>query len=239
MDAPSAASTRAPAGPLVEPRQRWRIAFARAEPASADTIGRAYQTTWEEALAATDLPLVQTDRGRPRLALAAPLPIGISAKRELLDVWLAAVFEAWRVREALESHLPPGHSIVGLENVWLGAPPLPGRVIGAEYLVALEGGVDPAALRAAAARIGAAGSLPRERAKGGGVKRYDLRPLLGDVAVESAEPDLAVRFRTLTDPELGSGRPDEVVAALGDEVGAPLGVRAVVRERIVLADDET
>ncbi|HET9456258.1 MAG TPA: DUF2344 domain-containing protein [Candidatus Limnocylindrales bacterium] len=237
MDAPSDPPNRALAGPPAEPRQRWRIGFARAEPASAETVGRAYQTAWEQALAATELPLVLTDHGRPRFALAAPLPIGVSAKRELLDVWFGAVLEAWRVREALESHLPAGHSIVGLENVWLGAPPLPGRVIGAEYLVALEGGVDPAALRAAAARIGAAGSLPRERAKGGGVKRYDLRPLLGDVAVERAEPDLAVRFRTITDPELGSGRPDEVVAALGDEVGAPLGVRAVVRERIVLADD--
>ena len=238
MDAPSAASIPASGGPLLEPRQRWRIAFARAIPASAETIGRAYQSAWEEALAATGLPLVETASGPPRIALAAPLPIGVSARRELLDVWLVAVLEAWRVREALEPHLPPGHSIVGLANVWLGAPPLPGRVVGADYLVELEGAVDPAALRAAAARIVAAAALPRERAKGGGVKRYDLRPLLGDVVVEDAGPDLAVRFRTLADPELGSGRPDEVVAALGDEVGEPLAVRAVVRERIVLSGDD-
>ena len=65
---------------------------------------------------------------------------------------------------------------------------------------------------------------------------YDLRPLLGDVAVESGPP-VVVRARTRFDPELGSGRPEEVVAALADRMGAPLEMGAIVRERLLLDED--
>jgi hypothetical protein len=35
---------------------------------------------------------------------------------------------------------------------------------------------------------------------------------------------------------LGTGRPEEVVAALADEVGTPVVVISLVRERLILAD---
>ena len=237
MDVPSAASPPAAVASPPEPRQRWRLAYARSVPATAETIGRDYIAAWEAALVGAGLPLVVTDPGRPRIALAAPLPVGISALRELLDFWLTERWPAWRVREAVEARLPSDHAVVGLGNVWLGAPALPGRVAGADYLVTLAGSPDPAALMAAAARLRGADRLPRERAKAGGVKRYDLRPLLGDVTVVRMTPPLAVRIRTLNHAELGSGRPDEAIAALADEVGAPLNVSAFERERVVLVDD--
>ena len=54
--------------------------------------------------------------------------------------------------------------------------------------------------------------LPRERSKGGGTVRYDLRPLLDDITVEPGPPPI-IRARTRFHPELGTGRPEEVVAA--------------------------
>jgi radical SAM-linked protein len=220
-----------------ETRQRWRLAYGRTASATADSVGREYLEAWEAALAASGLPVARAESGRARISLAAPLPAGVSARRELIDIWLTDRLEAWRVREALERCLPPGHELVGLESVWLGAPALPGRVAGSDYLVTLTGSPDAAALNRAASRLQAADRLPRERARGGGVKSYDLRPLLGAVAVVEEAGSVAVRLRTLTDPELGSGRPDEAIAALGDELGAPLDVAAIVRERVILADD--
>jgi hypothetical protein len=38
-------------------------------------------------------------------------------------------------------------------------------------------------------------------------------------------------------PELGTGRPEEVVAALCDELGLELVVRSIVRERLMLSGD--
>ena len=47
-------------------------------------------------------------------------------------------------------------------------------------------------------------------------------------------PDI---IRTRFDPVLGTGRPEEVVAALGERIEAPLVVGSSVRERLILADE--
>ena len=46
-----------------------------------------------------------------------------------------------------------------------------------------------------------------------------------------------LRARTRFDPVLGTGRPEEVVAALGDAVSSPLVVVSLVRERVILGDE--
>jgi hypothetical protein len=67
--------------------------------------------------------------------------------------------------------------------------------------------------------------------------RYDLRPLLVDVGVAAAGPPVVLRARTRFRPELGSGRPEEVVAALATSVGVALEIASIERERLVVADD--
>ncbi|HLO36623.1 MAG TPA: hypothetical protein VK194_11090, partial [Candidatus Deferrimicrobium sp.] len=105
------------------------------------------------------------------------------------------------------------------------------------------GGATREALGAAARGLMSARTLPRTRVKGTSERRYDLRPLLADVTVGGdAEParagaPVAIRLRTRIHPELGVGRPEEVVAALADAVGSPLEMLATARERLVLADD--
>jgi hypothetical protein len=79
--------------------------------------------------------------------------------------------------------------------------------------------------------------LPRVRPKGDGSVAYDLRPLLADVSVDGSGGPPVVRVRTRIHPELGTGRPEEVIAALGDQLGRPVEVEAIVRERLILADD--
>jgi hypothetical protein len=224
--------------PSREPRQRWRLTFARrasvGEPAA---IGRAYATLWEAALLASGLPVVIVDSGRPRFSLAAQLPAGAAGRAELADTWLTERWPAWRVREALEPVLPPDHELVGCEDTWLGAPALPGRVAAADYLVELREPLDRAPAEVAARRLLVAASLPRVRTKGTSTKSYDLRPLLLAIDVEPSSGGGRVRVRTRLHPELGSGRPDEVIAALGEELGVTLTPAAIARERLVLIED--
>ena len=73
-------------------------------------------------------------------------------------------------------------------------------------------------------------SLFRTRDKGGSSVRYDLRPLLESIEVVAGSP-VVLRVRTRFDPQLGNGRPEEVVAALADEVGQDLVIDEIVRER--------
>ena len=50
-------------------------------------------------------------------------------------------------------------------------------------------------------------------------------------------PPVVVRTRTRFDPELGTGRPEEVVGALGDRLDRALEIAAIVREQLLLAAD--
>ena len=144
---------------------------------------------------------------------------------------------AWQVREALADRLPDGWSLVDLADVWLGGPPLAGRVAAADYQVTLGGEPGGEAVARAAAALLAARSIQRERAKGDAMVHYDLRPLLLDVQVVDPGPPVTVRIRTRFHPELGTGRPEEVVLALADEVGASITIEAIVRERLLLVDE--
>lgn len=151
-----------------------------------------------------------------------------------MEVTLTERWPIWRVRAAVADHLPAGWRLLDLEDVWVGAPALPGRIAAADYRIAFAGSVDPVRLAAACAALLAAPALPRSRPKGDRTIDYDLRPLLIDI---SAPGDAVLWVRTRIHPELGSGRPEEVVAALADAVGEALTIGSIERERLVLAED--
>lgn len=240
MDPPteSRAAPESVAPPPPEARQRWRLTFSRRGAGEGETpSGRDYISLWEAALAESGLPVATNDVGRYRFALAAPLPARTSGSAELADLWLTERSPAWRVREGLEGVLPAGHALVALEDIWPGAPALAGRVAAADYRVTLGGPVDEPEIAAVARRLLSAERLPRERAKGAGVKSYDLRPLLISIDTAVEDERVVVRVRTRIHPELGSGRPEEVIAALSDELGTALEPIETVRERLVLLED--
>ncbi len=224
------------APPSANPRQRWRLVLAR-EPGAPELSGRELSDAWEAAVEAAGLPMFcPPGRSRARVAFGAPVPARMALECELADVILTEMVPAWSMREALSREVLAGWRLVDLFDVWLGSPTLAAQVAGADYRIEVDG-VDPAAARIAAGSMLAARTLPRERAKGGTTVAYDLRPLLSDVAVLDQGPPLVVRTRTRFDPVLGTGRPEEVVAALGEAAGGTPTVRSIVRERLVLSED--
>jgi hypothetical protein len=216
-------------------RQRWRLVLARGGGAP-ELAGRELVEVWEAALEASALPLFRpVGRVRARIAFGAPIPATLPVEHELADIVLSEFVPIWRVREGLADHLPEGWRLIDLHDVWLGGPALAGQVAAADYRIVVTGADGPG-LAVAAARLLAATELPRERQKGGSTVRYDLRPLLADLCVVEPGPPVILRTRTRFDPVLGTGRPEEVVAALAEEVEAPLDVMSLVRERLILAD---
>jgi hypothetical protein len=160
----------------------------------------------------------------------------MAADGELIDVVITERWPAWRVREAVAAHVPAGWRLVDVHDVWLAGPPLAGRVAAADYRVTLAGSAPAEVLRAAASDLLVASHLPRRRAKGDDSVEYDLRPLLIDVRVDEGPP-VVITARTRFHPELGSGRPEEVVVALGDRAGVPVATAGIVRERLILVED--
>ena len=175
-------------------------------------------------------------RNRPAIAFGAPVPARMALEGELADLVLSAMLPTWAVRESLIRCAPSGWRLIGLFDVWLGTPALAGQVAAADYRIELDG-VDAAGAEDAIRSVLAASSLPRERQKGGTSVAYDLRPLLAGLAVVDPGPPVVVRARTRFDPVLGNGRPEEVIAALGEAAGATVAVRSIVRERLLMRDD--
>ncbi|MHB8960704.1 MAG: DUF2344 domain-containing protein [Candidatus Limnocylindrales bacterium] len=218
--------------------QRWRLVIAR-EPRPDGPGQRELLADWDTALLASGLPLAGLDspRAKPRFVLAAPLGSTVRGEAELADLWLVERLPRWRVREALTPHMPIGHALIDLHNVWLGESPLPGRVAASVYRLTLATPTSAEALARAAAALLEAEALPRNRRKGEATVSYDLRPLLAGLEVRSAPDGPEIRMTLRHDPARGVGRPDEALAALGDVLGiGPLEPRGLCRESLVLAE---
>lgn len=193
------------------------------------------EIAWADALIRAGLPAATDEDGRPRVTFGSPLPVGMDADGELVDLVFTERLARWRIREALTAAIPEGWTLHDLVDVWLGAPSLTSAIAAADYRIALDL-VNLTALDTAVVSLLGAPTLPRERAKGSRTVSYDLRPLLVDLAVV-AGPEPVLRARTRIHPTLGNGRPEEVVAAIADLVGQPIGIASIVRERILLADE--
>lgn len=226
--------------PPADPRQRWRLVVGRSVDAPSQTQ-RELAEAWEAAIEEAGLPLARTGdaRSRPRISFAAPLPVGMAAGGDLIDLVLTARWPAWRVREALVPVLPVGWRLVDLHDVWLAGPALAGRVAAADYRVVLAGAdvVGVERLVDACTALLLSRRVPRARRKGDTTVTYDLRPLVLDARVDEAGPPPIIVTRTRFHPELGTGRPEEVVGALADLIGEPLEAVSMVRLRVILADD--
>jgi len=247
---------------MTEVRQRWRLLVRRGE-AGRDLAHRDIEALWAEGLARAGVPVAMTEgaRPRPRIAFAAPVPVGLTAEREPLDLFLAERLTIADLRDRLLAALPPGHELVDLHDVWTGEPSIAGRVVAADYQVEVNG-VEPAELREAVSRLLGARRLERPRRKGEAGRTYDLRALIvglevrpgaGRGAVASPAtipgpgpvpgaaavpgPDVPFWMRLRHHPELGTGRPEEVLAALGERLGREVQVRAMSRERLWLAGE--
>ena len=238
--------------------QRWRLVLARS--ADAPDLGprellAAWATALEEA-GLRDATAVEPSR----LVPGAPVPVGLTGDAELADLFMPERRTAADVRARLHDHLPAGYRLVDLHDVWPGEPPLPGLVVAGDYRVDVaarveaaseagstsdspaDGGAsaslaapDPAALRDAVATFLASARIERVRSRPERAGAANLRPLVADIRVVS-DHELWMRLRF--DSALGTGRPDEVVTALGSLAGQMFVAVRRHRERLWLKGEE-
>ncbi len=187
---------------------------------------------WERSLRRGRLPLAYSQgfHPQPKIQLAAALPLGFASRAEVLDLWLTEDLDPAGLPAALQEVMPPGLIILGVEQVDERAPALQTQVIAAEYQVEITEAVPASELNERLASVMAAESLPRER-RG---KRYDLRPLIEELTLTpcpsaSGGGTEAVIFMRLSAQPGATGRPEEVLAALG----IPLEAARIERTRLL------
>lgn len=200
--------------------QRMRVEFSKGEEVrfiSHLDLMRA----WHRALRRANVPLAYSEGfvPRPRLSLAAPLAVGTTGERELLDLYLERRIPSLTLLKAINAHLPQGLVARTVEEVPASLPSLQSLVGAADYLVSGATRQTRAVLEQAIQRLLALPSLPWEHQREGEVRRYDLRALILDLQVRSwaagdAGSDFSVQMRLRADAE-GTGRPEQVMAALG------------------------
>ena len=167
------------------------------------------QTIWERAARRAGLPLAYTHGFHPQAKIqhAAALPLGFSSRCEVVDLRLETEVDLGDLPVRLQTAMPGGVQILKVESVADQLPPLQTQVSAAEYEVELIAHDGLADLQDRIVGLLASPALPRVR-RG---KAYDLRPLIEDLAINSD----GVIFMRLSAREAATGRPEEVLDALG------------------------
>jgi radical SAM-linked protein len=231
-------TTRSPDAP---PRQRWQLLFSRAQPAlrmrQAELVSEL-----ERAFREANLPLAYTKavKPKPRIKLAANLPVGIELRGEVVEAYFDDLVPIERIQAAGEL-FPEGIGLLDAKEVWHGFPSAASQLRGAEYEVEVSGdeSLTSDALRGAVVRLLGASELAGKRRRGESERRSDagdrdLRPLVEDVEiVDVDQKGQTATLRTVLRLDAsGAGRPEDVVNALD----LPLRVRRAVRTRLLFVD---
>ncbi len=209
--------------------QRLRVTFTRGEDIKYITH-LDLMRFWERALRRAGVPVAYSEGFSPhaQISLAAPLPVGTTSEAELMDVFLAEHVAPRSLIQSVSPQLPPAIEIRSVEEVGLSLPALQADVRFAEYDVDVSG--DAGAAQPAIDRFLAAASVPWEHKREDEVRSYDIRPLVESIEVAGAEGGVTRLRMRLRNDNNGSGRPEQVAAAVG--LGAPLRIH---RTRLVLA----
>lgn len=196
--------------------QRLRVRFCRGE-AIKYISHLDLMRLWERALRRAALPLAYSEgyNPRPRLSLAAPLALGITSESELMDVYFQRWVSPYHFLKAIKSQLPEGIEVAEALAVPPTLPSLQSQVRFAVYEVGVAADMSAEGVEAALSRFLALSELPWQHSRDTGVRRYDLRALVDDLWVtqwQGREGILGMRLRA---DQQGSGRPEQVAAALG------------------------
>ena len=168
---------------------------------------------WERTARRAELPLAYSQgfHPQPKMNIAAALPLGFSSRCEVLDMRLQNDIPLEGLGERLQNTLPTGIRVLNVERVQDGEPALQTQVASAEYEVTLTEAVERSDLERRIEALIEAESLPRER-RG---RSYDLRPLIEELSLASSPSPLPIIFMRLKAQEGATGRPEEVLDALG------------------------
>lgn len=200
---------------------RCRIAYCKTAPLRY-TGNLDVQKIWERYLRRAGLPVAYSQgfHPQPRIQQACPLPLGFLSQAELADIYLDDdTLRPEDITHSLQASPYPGIEIVAAKQVDLTEATLAGRVNATEYLAEWIDPIDADLLASRVIALLDASQLLRSRRD----KDYDLRPLIEVLEVLPADSTCNTALRMQLSARQGAtGRPEEVVAALGY---SPFGVR--------------
>ena len=171
---------------------------------------------WERVCKRAGLPLASSKgfSPRPKIALAAPLAVGVTSECELLDVLLTERVDLAETARRLGEQLTAGLSLLDVSESPLKQPSLQSMVRAASYVVEIAHDRSADDWQSAIDDLLAREDIPWSHQRGKDTKSYDLRPLILGVELISADGASAILRMRLRNDERGAGRPEQVLLAL-------------------------
>ena len=212
--------------------QRLRIRFSRGE--EIKYISHLdIMRLWERALRRARIPLAYSEgfNPRPRISLAAPLSVGVTSEAELMDIFLSKMVSPHWFTGAVSQQLSPGIEILEVFPIAPGIPSLQSQVRYAEYRVQVSTEKESKDIQAAISGLLATEHLPWHHERDTGRRSYDLRTLIDDLWLADWCDSYCTIGMKLRCDNSGSGRPEQVTAALGFAEYP----RSVERTRLILS----
>jgi len=132
-----------------------------------------------------------------------------------MDVFLGLRTTPGNFVQKVAPQLPDGISIIDIQPVILEAPSLQSRLRFAEYAVEIEAQQETGDVESALKSLLALDTLPWHHTRDTGERFYDLRPLLEDLWIAGKKDAVYTIGMRLRCDSSGSGRPEQVIKALG------------------------
>jgi radical SAM-linked protein len=190
---------------------------------------------WERALRRANLPLAYSQgfSPHPKISIAAPLPLGVTGERELMDIVIQRRISPYLVQKNLTSQLPKDMSITSVVQVPADVPSLQSQVRRAEYRVELETDKTINEIKAAIDSFLALAELPWQHKRDEEMRSYDIRKLVERVWFVEAHGTICILGMCLRADGSASGRAEQVALALGFN-GQP---KSICRTRLFLVGE--
>lgn len=196
--------------------QRLRLRFSRGE--ELKYISHLdLMRLWERVLRRSGIPMAYSEgfSPHPRISLAAPLPIGVTSEAELMDVVTDRAVSPYFFMHNTKRQLPRGIEVFEVLQVPLTSPSLQAQAQFIDYRVSDRSDKNMDEIQGAIAAVLQAEKLPWHHMRDTGPKYYDLRPLIEDLWLVSWEEHVFTLGMRLRCDSRGTGRPEQVTAALG------------------------
>ncbi len=196
--------------------QRLRIRFCRGQ--EVKFISHLdIMRLWQRALNRAEIPLAYSEgfSPHPKISLAAPLAVGITSEAELMDIVIAKWLSPHSFTATVSPQLPSGIEILQVFQIPLNLPSLQSQIRHAEYRVELAAEKGKKDIESDINSLLSMKKLPWEHQRDTGTRYYDLRGLIDSLhLVDWCDKYCTVEMRLRCDNG-GSGRPEQVAAALG------------------------
>jgi len=172
---------------------------------------------WQRALSRAGMALAYSEgfHPHPKISLAVPLAVGVTSQAELMDITLTRQASPHFFTASVNQQLPAGFEILQVVQIAGTLPSLQSQVRFAEYAVELEMEREQKELASVIAHLLSLKHLPWQHQRDTGTRHYDLRELIDDIRLVDCQDRRCTIGMRLRCDSGGSGRPEQVAAALG------------------------